>query len=97
MAKPIVTIKNWAVVRSGAYVAYETLQPGNVLTGKVFGHARLPDAKSIYTSSIISVDNGKCTVETRNTIYRLGEASEDYKNSQEYRNWDCERRARFAA
>jgi hypothetical protein len=97
MSKPIVAIENWAVVRSGAYVAYEALEPGNILTGKVFGHDRLPDEKSIFTSPIIRIDNGACLVETRNTVYRLGEPSDDYKNSEEYRRWDGDRKGSFAA
>ena len=91
MSKPLVSIENWAVVQSGAYVAYQELLPGNVLTGKVFGHAKLADAKSIYTSPIVSIDEGRGLVETRNTAYRLG------KMSEEYRSWDSERRALTAA
>jgi hypothetical protein len=91
MSKPLVTIENWAVVRGGAYVAYQELLPGNVLTGKVYGHAKLDDAKSIYTSPIVSIDTDKGVVETRNTAYRLG------KMSEEYRSWESERRALTAA
>lgn len=97
MSKPIVTIENWAVVRNGTYVAYEELQPGNILTGKVYGHDRLPDAKPIYTSPIVRIDSRRCLVETRNTVYRLGEVNQDYRNSEEYQSWDCERRSSFAA
>jgi hypothetical protein len=88
MSKPMVAIENWAVVRRGAYAAYQPLKPGNVLTGRVFGHGRLPDAKSIFTSPIISIDLQERVVETRNTVYRLGSVSEDYKNSEEYKSWE---------
>jgi hypothetical protein len=97
MSKPMVMIENWAVVRSGAYAAYEQLVPGNILTGKVFGHEKMPDGKAIFTSPIISVDSNQGIIETRNTLYQLGEASEDYQNSDEYKSWNCERQARFAA
>jgi hypothetical protein len=97
MSKPMVMIESWAVVRSGAYAAYEELEPGNILTGKVFGHDKMPDGKSIFTSPIISVDSNQGIIETRNTLYQLGDASEDYQNSDEYRSWDREHRARFAA
>jgi hypothetical protein len=92
MSKPTVFIDDWAVVRSGAYVAYEELQVGNV-----FGHERLPDAKSIFTSPIIRVDVSQGTVETRNTVYQLGEASEEYKKSDEYKVWEDRRERRYAA
>jgi hypothetical protein len=91
MSKPLVTIENWAVVQSGAYVAFQELLPGNILTGKVFGHAKLADAKSIYTSPIVNIDQSMGVVETRNTAYRLGNMSE------EYRSWDSEHRALTAA
>jgi hypothetical protein len=97
MSKPMVTIENWAVVKKGTYVAYEELEPGNVLTGQVFGHSSLPNAKSVFTSPIISIDNDNCVVETRNTLYLLGEPSADYKSSDEYRNWEGQRKSRFAA
>jgi len=97
MSKPLVTIENWAVVQRGAYAAFQALQPGNILTGKVFGHDRLADAKSIYTSPIISVDLRESVVETRNTFYLLGSVSEDYKKSEEYKSWDRERKSLAAA
>jgi hypothetical protein len=90
MSKPLVLIENWSVVRGGAYLDFQELQPGNVLTGKVFGHSKLPDAKSIYTSPIISVDLAKRRIETRNTVYQLGAASD------EYTSWDCTRRSLVA-
>jgi hypothetical protein len=87
MSKPLVFIENWAVIRRGAYVDFQELAPGNVLTGKVFGHSKLVDAKSIYTSPIVSVNAQEGRVETRNTIYLLGAAS------AEYNSWDSERRS----
>ena len=85
MSKPTVFIDDWAVVKSGAYVAYEELEPGHVLTGKVFGHDRLAEGKSIFTSSIVRVDHDHRTVETKNTVYQLGRVSEDYRQSDEYK------------
>lgn len=84
MPKPVVSIQDWSVVRKGAYVAYEPLRPGTVLTGRVFGHNRLPDAKPIYTSPIVSIDAESKVVETGNTRYLLGRVSDHYKQSQEY-------------
>jgi hypothetical protein len=72
-------------------VSYQELLPGNILTGKVFGHAKLADARSIYTSPIVNVDEKQGVVETRNTTYRLGKVSEEYKS------WNSERRALTAA
>lgn len=79
MQKPFVTLENWAVVESALGRGYQNLQPGKLLTGHVFGHAKLPDKKFIYTSAIVSVDRSRGMVETRNTVYHLGEASDGYK------------------
>jgi hypothetical protein len=91
MPKPLVVIEDWAVVKSGAYIAYEDLQPGNVLTGKVYGHESMPDAKLVFTSAILSVDKQEGMVETRNTMYRLGKPSAAYGQSEACKSWDCER------
>jgi hypothetical protein len=90
MSKPLVTIENWAVVQSVISQSYEQLQPGKHLMGNVIGHANLPDTLFIYTSSIVSVDRNNGVVETRNTLYQLGRASDEYKA------WECERRAEAA-
>jgi hypothetical protein len=87
MSKPLVLIENWSVIRGRSYLDYQEMQPGTVLTGKVFGHSRLADAKSIFTSPIVRVHLGEGRVETRNTLYQLGSASE------EYRSWDSARRS----
>jgi hypothetical protein len=79
MHKPFVTLENWAVVESALSRSYQELQPGKLLTGNVFGHAKLADKKFIYTSAIVSVDRSRGMVETRNTVYHLGEASDGYK------------------
>ena len=91
MQKSLVTIENWAVVQSVISATYEELQPGHHLTGNVFGHTTFPDAVFIYTSPILSVnlDNGR--VETRNTVYCLGEASDSYKS------WEHQQREEAAA
>jgi hypothetical protein len=91
MDKSFVTIENWAVVGSGFPRGYEALQPGMRLTGNVFGHAKLQNMKSIYTSRIISVDSVERVVETVNTSYLLGEPS------AEYRRWRQEQGAAAAA
>ena len=80
MQKRIATIENWEVVEPVSLQGFEQLSPGKRLTGRVLGHANLPSATRIYTSAILSVDLRRGVVETRNTIYRLGEASEEYKS-----------------
>jgi hypothetical protein len=85
MQKLLVTIENWAVVQSVISTTYEDLEPGNHLTGNVFGHANLPDAVFVYSSAILRVDHGDHWVETLNTLYRLGKASDAYKS------WKAER------
>jgi hypothetical protein len=83
----VVILENWAVVDSVVSRSYQELQPGKHLTGRVFGHTNLPDANFIFTSPIIDVDSDQGVVQTRNTIYQLGEASEEYKT------WDREHAA----
>jgi|HubBroStandDraft_1064217.scaffolds.fasta_scaffold699704_1 hypothetical protein len=90
MSKPLVLIENWAVVRKGSYLDFQEILPGYVLTGKPFGHSKLPNARSIYTSPILSVDSNEGRVETRNTIYQLGAVS------AEYENWERQRRSMVA-
>ena len=91
MQKPLVTIENWVVVQSVISPSYEEMRPGNHLMGKVFGHTILPKGKFIYTSPILRVDFNSGLVETLNTVYKLGEASDGYKT------WEQERKNGAAA
>jgi len=52
--------------------------------GNVLGHASLRNTKLIYTSRIVNVYNG--VVETLNTLYQLGEPSDEYKSWEHERN-----------
>jgi hypothetical protein len=90
MRKPFVTLENWAVVESALSRSFQELEPGKLLTGNVYGHEKLPDTKFIYTSAIVRVDKNRGIVETRNTLYHLGEASDGYKL------WDFHRKAAAA-
>jgi len=85
MRKSLVAIENWAVVESVISPSYEELQPGKHLMGNVLGHASLQNTKLIYTSRILNVYQG--VVETLNTLYQLGEPSEEYKD------WERKREA----
>jgi hypothetical protein len=91
MQKPLVTIENWGVVESVISYGFEELQPGNRLTGFVLGHANLPNTKLVFTSPILTVDLGEGVVETLNTMYKLGEANDEYKA------WAHKRKASIAA
>lgn len=87
MRKPVATIENWAVLKSVTSQSFEEFRPGNCLTGYVLGHANLPTTAIVFTSPIVSFDLRQGVVETRNTLYRLGEASDEYKS------WDRRRKA----
>ena len=89
MKKPFVKIENWAVVQTGVDLRYKELQPGRRLMGSVSGQASLP--KLVYTTPILRVDMNKGLVETRNTLYQLGEASDAYKS------WEQEQRQEVVA
>jgi len=88
MPKPLAIIEKWAVVQSAVSQRFEALEMGNCLRGYVIGRANLPSTKLVYTSSIVSADLAQGLIETRNTIYRLGEVSE------EYRSWSAGARIR---
>ena len=89
MQKPLVAIENWAVVDSVLAPGFEELKPGKHLTGNVLGHASLRNTKFVYTSRIVGVYED--VVETLNTLYQLGEPSEEYKA------WQREHDSRAAA
>jgi hypothetical protein len=91
MWQPLVVLDNWAVVDSVVSRSYQELLPGKHLTGTVFGHPNLPDTNFIFTSPIVDFDSDKGVVQTRNTVYQLGEASDEYKT------WDRKRREAAAA
>ena len=84
MEKPLVKIENWAVVESLVPPIYEDLRPGRRLVGNAFGHAAASAGEFIYTSPILRVGEG--LIETRNTVYELGESSRAYKIWKRERN-----------
>jgi len=77
-AKPLATIHSWAVVDTVLSHSFAALRAGNCLTGHISGLPHLTYAKVAYTSPIVKVDPARGLVETRHTIYRLGEISEAY-------------------
>jgi hypothetical protein len=91
MSKAFVLIEGWAVVENVSSQSFEQLKPGNRLVGYVTGHERLANVKLVYTSAIVSVDRTQGTVETRNTMYQLGEPN------SEYNSWEQRRRDSTAA
>jgi hypothetical protein len=74
-----VKLEDWAVVPSANPGSYEVLQPGNLLVGRAFGHQRIKPGMFIFTSPIVRMDITNQLVETRNTVYSLGEISKEYK------------------
>lgn len=74
------TIDGWAVVPDLSLGSFEELCPGNRLTGYVRGHEKLPGSALVFTSVIVGVDLEKGLVETGNTMYKLGQASADYRS-----------------
>lgn len=51
------------------------LRVGNVLLGDVVGHPRLGNQKDVRTSIIVGFDEAQGICETRNTVYKLGQAT----------------------
>jgi hypothetical protein len=77
--KPSARLENWAVVESANIASYQALRAGSLLVGKVFSHPTIAEGKFIFTSPIVRFDEKTKVAETRNTSYRLGQASSDYK------------------
>jgi hypothetical protein len=77
--KPCAQLENWAVVESANIATYESLRAGSLLVGKVSGHPRMGEGTFIFTSPIVRFDEKTKIAETRNTSYRLGQASREYK------------------
>jgi len=77
MNKPKARIDNWSVVESVSAPDFRELEPDRRLTGTIFGHANLPNGV-IYTSAIVSIDSANRLVETRNSVYELGNVNDDY-------------------
>jgi hypothetical protein len=77
--KPSARLENWAVVESANIASYQALRAGSLLVGKVFSHPTIESGKFIFTSPIVRFDEKTKVAETRNTSYRLGQASLDYK------------------
>jgi len=77
--KPCAKLENWAVVESANIASYHALRAGSLLVGKVFSHPRIGEGTFIFTSPIIRFDEKTKVAETRNTSYRLGQASSEYK------------------
>ena len=84
MQKKIVRIENWSVVSSVIYDGYCELEQGRRLTGDVLAHTQLRNGL-IYTSAILNVDRRSGFVETRNTIYELGQINPEYQQWLEVR------------
>jgi len=84
MQKKIVRIENWSVVSSVIYDGYCELEPGRRLTGDVLGHSQVRNGL-IFTSAILGVDRPGGFVETRNTIYELGQVNPEYEQWLEAR------------
>jgi len=95
MEKPLAKIDNWSVVGSVVLEGYRELEPGQRLTGEVLGHTNLPNG-IIYTSAILSIDLENRVVETRNTVYELGQVNENYERWSTERQHPIDRNARAA-
>lgn len=77
--KPGARLENWAVVESANIASYQALRIGSLLAGKVFSHPSIGDGAFIFTSPVVRFDQKTKVAETRNTSYRLGQASREYK------------------
>jgi hypothetical protein len=77
--KPQVKLEDWAVVPRKQTGDYQELRTGNLLVGRAFGHPRIQEGVFIFSSPITSFDTETRIAETKNTLYRLGRVSREYK------------------
>jgi len=77
--KPCAKLENWAVVESANIASYQALRAGSLLVGKVSSHPIIAEGKFIFSSPIVRFDEKTKVAETRNTSYRLGQASREYE------------------
>jgi hypothetical protein len=77
--KPSARLENWAVVESANIASYQALRAGSLLVGKVFSHPTIAEGKFIFSSPIVRFDEKAKVAETKNTSYRLGQASSEYQ------------------
>ena len=80
MSKIPVTMEDWGVVQNVSSHSFGELCPGNRLMGYALRHPHFTRSMLVFTSPIASVDLEQGLVETANTMYRLGEASNEYKS-----------------
>jgi hypothetical protein len=83
MNKPLVRIENWAVVDDLIFQGFRGLEPGQRLTGTLLATTDLPKG-IIYTAVIESIDLKNGVVETRNSVYQLGQVDEEWER------WEAE-------
>lgn len=78
MSKPVIKIEQWGTVRddSDPYKAPE-IRP-MYLTGHIPNHPARGEIKQATTTRIVKLDIAGKQIETRNSIYELGEAHPDF-------------------
>lgn len=78
MRKPKVKLENWSVVDSLLLQDYRDLVPGQRLTGRVRRLFGIPQG-TVFTATIVKVDQRRQRVETPQAVYRLGKVSQSYE------------------
>ena len=69
--KPTARLDKWATI-----TLYDELR----YCGIVSGHRKLSEGEEIFTSKVEKISDDGKTVETRNTIYTLGEFSQELQD-----------------
>lgn len=76
MEKNIPVIDNWACVCRNDNASIPPEFRKLIIKGRVKGHPKYPDNKSIITSDVCKVQ--KDIIFTRNSVYRLGKPKQDW-------------------
>jgi hypothetical protein len=71
-------IENWSIStdNSNSFLAPELRS--RYLNGQVFGHSRFKDGVNVSTSALQELDMKSKIARTHNTVYELGEPSQQY-------------------
>ena len=76
-------LENWRAVITQFRDAGDPLRMVLVLTGRVVGHPRLPDERTIRTSQLIWLDRQRKWARTWTWVYRLGAPAGDGTDPEE--------------
>lgn len=83
-------LENWCIItRTGN--PFQAPETGTVcMVGEVFGDSRFPDGSRVTTGTLMKLDLENMVMETKRTIYELGEMAEAFETYLYEHEFDLE-------